>query len=76
VSDLSELTEAHVDRIFAVFVQDVSEFAVALHGQPAATSVQQTGALQLIRRPLLPAAAEDAFVDEVLSYDGTWTMNP
>ena len=36
VSDLSDLTEAHVDRIFAVFVQDVSEFAVALHGQPAA----------------------------------------
>jgi alkylation response protein AidB-like acyl-CoA dehydrogenase len=76
VSDLTELTEAHVDRIFAVFVQDISEYAVALHGQPAATAEQQKGALALIARPVLPADAEDAFVAEVLSYDGAWTMNP
>jgi acyl-CoA dehydrogenase len=76
VSDASELTEAHVDRMFAVFVQDVAEFAVALHGQPAATDAQQQGALTLIRRPSLPADAEAAFVTEVLSYDGAWTMTP
>jgi acyl-CoA dehydrogenase len=76
VSDLSDLTEAHVDRMFAIFVQDIAEFAVALHGQPAATPAQQEGALALIRRPSLPADAEDAFVAEVLSYDGAWTMNP
>ena len=76
VSDLSELTEAHVDRIFAVFVQDVAEFAISLHGQPAATEAQQAGALSLIRRPVLPADAEDAFVAQVLSYDGAWTMTP
>ena len=76
VSDLSDLTEAHLDRIFAVFVQDVSEFAVALHGQPSASPGQQAGALALIARPVLPAAAEAAFVDEVLAYDGAWTMNP
>jgi acyl-CoA dehydrogenase len=76
VSDLTDLTEAHVDRIFAVFVQDVSEFAVALHGQPAATPEQQKGALALIERPVLPAEAEHAFVEEVLSYDGAWTMSP
>ena len=76
VSDLRDLTEAHVDRIFAVFVQDVAEFAVTLHGQPAATPEQQKGALALIARPALPADAEDAFVAEVLSYDGAWTMNP
>ena len=76
VSDLSDLTEAHVDRIFAVFVQDICEFAVALHGQPAATEAQQQGALALIRRPDLPADAEDSFVAEVLAYDGAWTMNP
>jgi alkylation response protein AidB-like acyl-CoA dehydrogenase len=76
VSDLTDLTEAHVDRIFAVFVQDVAEFAIALHGQPAATEAQQKGALSLVRRPSLPADAEEAFVAEVLSYDGAWTMNP
>jgi len=76
VSDLTDLTEAHVDRIFAVFVQDISEYAVALHGQPAATPAQQKGALALIARPSLPADAEDAFVAEVLSYDGAWTMTP
>jgi acyl-CoA dehydrogenase len=76
VSDLADLTEAHVDRLFAVFVQDVAEFAVALHGQPAATPEQQQGALALIRRPSLPAAAEEAFVAEVLAYDGAWAMNP
>ena len=32
-----DLTEAHIDRIFAVFVQDMSEQAVALHGQASAT---------------------------------------
>jgi acyl-CoA dehydrogenase len=76
VSDLTDLTEAHVDRIFAVFVQDVSEYAVALHGQPAATAEQQKGALGLIARPVMPAEAEQAFVEEVLSYDGAWTMTP
>jgi acyl-CoA dehydrogenase len=76
VSDLTDLTEAHVDRIFAVFVQDVAEFAVALHGQPAATEAQQKGALSLVRRPSLPADAEEGFVAEVLSYDGAWTMTP
>jgi acyl-CoA dehydrogenase len=76
VSDASDLTETHVDRMFAVFVQDVAEFAIALHGQPSATQAQQQGALTLIRRPSLPQQAEDAFVAEVLSYDGAWTMNP
>jgi acyl-CoA dehydrogenase len=76
VSDLTDLTEAHVDRMFAVFVQDVAEFAVALHGQPSATPAQQHGALTLIKRPTIDAPAEDSFVEEVLSYDGAWTMNP
>jgi alkylation response protein AidB-like acyl-CoA dehydrogenase len=76
VGDLTGLSEAHVDRIFAVFVQDVCEFAVALHGQPAATPAQQQGALALLRRPSLPPEAEESFVAEVLSYDGAWTMSP
>ena len=76
VSDLTGLTEAHVDRMFAVFVQDVSEYAVGLHGQPSATAAQQQASLGLIARPSLPAEAEQAFVAEVLSYDGAWTMTP
>ncbi len=76
VSDLTDLTEAHVDRMFAVFVQDVAEFAVALHGQASATEAQQAGALTLIARPTIEADAEEAFVTEVLAYDGAWTMTP
>jgi alkylation response protein AidB-like acyl-CoA dehydrogenase len=76
VCDLGDLTEAHVDRMFAVFVQDVCGFAVALHGQPAATPEQQQRALALVRRPSLPAEPEERFVAEVLGYDGAWTMSP
>ena len=76
VSDLTGLTEAHVDRIFAVFVQDVAEYAVDLHGQASATAEQQRAALRLIARPALEAEAEGAFVAEVLSYAGAWAMTP
>ena len=44
------LDESHVDRMFGVFVQDLSEYAVAVHGQASATPEQQAGALALIRR--------------------------
>ena len=75
VSDLSDLTEAHIDRIFAVFVQDMSEQAVALNGQASATDAQRSAALGIIKAPMIDAAAEDAFVTEVLSYDGAYAMN-
>ena len=74
VSDLSDLTEAHVDRIFAVFVQDMAEQAVALHGQASASQQQRDLALALVRAPLIDAAAEDAFLAEVLSYDGAYVL--
>lgn len=76
VSDLSDLTEAHIDRIFAVFVQDMAEQAVALHGQPSATDAQRAAALTLLQNPVFDADAEAAFVTEVLSYDGTYEMKP
>jgi alkylation response protein AidB-like acyl-CoA dehydrogenase len=62
------LTEAHVDRMFAVFVQDVSEYAVAVHGQASATPEQQAGALKLIRRPAIASLAVTAFHDEIVGY--------
>ena len=76
VSDLSDLTEAHLDRIFAVFVQDMADQAIALHGQPSATDAQSTAALSLVQRPVIAPAAEEAFVTEVLSYDGVYEMKP
>jgi acyl-CoA dehydrogenase len=74
VSDLTDLTEAHIDRIFAVFVQDFSEFAVALHGQASASEAQREGSLKLISAPSIAEDAEEAFVSEVLSYDGAYVM--
>ncbi len=75
VSDLSDLTEAHIDRIFAVFVNDMDARAVELHGQASASEAQSSGALALLRKPVIDPQAEDKFVDEVLSYSGTYEMN-
>ena len=74
VSDLSDLTEAHVDRMAAVFVNDMAARAVELHGQASATDAQSTAALTLIRKPVIDPVAEDAYVAEVLSYSGAYEM--
>ena len=60
------LGEMHVDRMFGVFVQDISEFAVALHGQASATPAQQAAALTLVRRPSVDPAAGQALHKELL----------
>ncbi len=73
VSDLSDLTEAHLDRIFAVFVQDMAEQAVALHGQASASDKQRELALRLVKAPVIDSAAEDAFVAEVVGYSGAYS---
>jgi acyl-CoA dehydrogenase len=62
------LGEAHVDRMFAVFVQDVSEYAVALHGQASATQAQQSAALTLVRRPHADGTAAAALHEEIVAY--------
>ncbi|WP_313675189.1 acyl-CoA dehydrogenase family protein [Mycolicibacterium sp.] len=74
VSDLSDLTEAHLDRMVAVFVNDMSTYAVELHGQASATDDQAKAALSIVRKPVIKSAAENAFVAEVLSYSGTYEM--
>jgi acyl-CoA dehydrogenase len=76
VSDLADLRESHIDRIFAVFVQDMAGQAVALHGQASASDDQRAAALRLIRSAVIDPGAEDAFVAEVLSYDGAYEMQP
>jgi acyl-CoA dehydrogenase len=69
-ASLVDLKEAHVDRIFGVFVRDVSDYAVALHGQSSATSAQQAAALALIRRPVPDAAAMAELHEEIVAYAG------
>jgi alkylation response protein AidB-like acyl-CoA dehydrogenase len=64
------LDESHVDRIFGVFVQDLSEYAVAVHGQASATREQQAGALALIRRAAADPAASVRMHAEVVAYAG------
>ncbi len=76
VSDANGLTEAHVNRIFAVFVRDFSSYALDLYGQASATEGQREGALGLIKNAEIDPAAEDEFVEEVLSYDGAYAMKP
>ena len=76
VSDLSDLTDAHLDRIFAVFVQDMADQAIALHGQASATDAQSTAVLSIVRKPVIDPTAEQAFVTEVLSYDSVYEMKP
>jgi alkylation response protein AidB-like acyl-CoA dehydrogenase len=76
VSDLSDLSEAHLDRIFAVFVRDMAEQAVQLHGQASATEEQSVAVLSIVRKPRIDAEAENTFVTEVLSYSGTYEMKP
>ncbi len=76
VSDLSDLAEAHLDRMFAVFVRDMADQAVQLHGQASATEEQSTAALTIIRKPRIQPEAEQAFVSEVLSYSSAYEMKP
>jgi acyl-CoA dehydrogenase len=62
------LDESHVDRMFGVFVQDLSEYAIAVHGQASATKEQQAGAMALIRRAAVDPAAAARLHAEVVSY--------
>jgi len=64
----ASLDEHHVDRMFGVFVQDLSEYAVAVHGQASATKEQQAGALALIRRAAADPTAAARLHAEVVSY--------
>jgi acyl-CoA dehydrogenase len=67
-ADVTGLTSAHVDRIFAVFVRDVSEYAVALHGQASATPEQRAAALSLVTAPQIDAVGESSLLAEVIGY--------
>jgi acyl-CoA dehydrogenase len=76
VSDLSDLTEAHLDRIFAVFVRDMADQAVQLHGQASATAAQSAAGLAIVHKPRIDTETEQMFVAEVLSYSNAYEMKP
>ena len=76
VCDFSELSEAHIDRIFGVFVRDFSDYAVSLYGQAAASESQREQALGLIRPATLEPGQERDFLTEVVTYAGTLTLKP
>lgn len=67
-AEASGLTEQHLDRMFAVFVQDVATYAVALHGQASASEAQRSAARTLIAGPVLDTEAEAGLLDEVVGY--------
>lgn len=76
VVNLAGLQESHLDRIFAVFVQDVAGYALELHGRASATAAQREAALALIKAPVVDPAAADEFVAEVVAYADAYQMNP
>jgi alkylation response protein AidB-like acyl-CoA dehydrogenase len=66
----ADLQDAHVDRIFGVFVRDVNDYAVALQGQASATPAQQAASLALVRHPVVNVAATAALHEEIVAVAG------
>jgi len=66
----------HLDRIFAVFVRDMADQAVQLHGQASATAAQSAAGLAIVRKPRIDTETEQMFVAEVLSYSNAYEMKP
>lgn len=63
-----------VDRMFAVFVQDMSAYALELHGRSGATAAQADGALELVRRPSRDDARDEAVFKRVHALSGNYEM--
>lgn len=72
---LLDVDDALVDRIFAVFVAEMSEYALELHGRDGATEVQAAGALGLVRRPVADAARDARVWKDVHGLSGAYQMN-
>ncbi|MFT5223713.1 MAG: acyl-CoA dehydrogenase [Glaciecola sp.] len=63
-----------IDRMFAVFVQDFSAYALELHGRSGASEAQATGALALMRRPAADAARDEKIFKTVHALSGSYEM--
>jgi acyl-CoA dehydrogenase len=65
-----------VDQIFSVQIRDFSQHAVALHGKPSSTAVQQDWAISAVRKPVADADRFDRVWQQVKAYDGAYQMRP
>lgn len=67
---------ALIDRMFAVFVQDMSTYALELHGRGGASPAQAEGALRLVRRPVDDADGNAKVFADVHALSGAYEMRP
>lgn len=65
-----------LDQIFDGLVRDFSGHAVALHGNPAATTAQQTRAHDLISRPVPDQERVDKVWRQARAHANRYEMNP
>jgi acyl-CoA dehydrogenase len=65
-----------VDQIFDFQVRDFSAYAIALHGKPSSTPVQQEWALSAVRRAATDRDRFDRVWEHVKAYDGAYEMRP
>ncbi|MEV0296869.1 acyl-CoA dehydrogenase family protein [Nocardia sp. NPDC050710] len=69
-------SEDIVDSIFEVFVRDFSMYALGVFSKSSSTQAQQDWALSALHKPVADTQRSDRIYDEVLSYAGTYEMNP
>ena len=75
-ADLIGLDADLVDQIFAVQIRDFSTYAVALHGKPSSTTVQQDWSISAVRKPITDTHRFDRVWERVKAYDGAYQMRP
>ena len=71
-----QVDESIVDTIFDVLIRDFSQYAVQLHGSPAATDAERAWALGAVRAPVNDLGRFDRVWQEVAALSGTYKMNP
>ncbi|MCX2933870.1 acyl-CoA dehydrogenase family protein [Mycobacterium sp. CVI_P3] len=75
-AELRGLDPDLTDQIFDVQVRDFSAYAVALHGKPSSTPVQQEWALAAVRKPVSDPDRFDRVWQQVKALDGAYAMRP
>ncbi|MGW4328972.1 acyl-CoA dehydrogenase family protein [Nocardia sp. NPDC004573] len=69
-------SEDLLDAIFEVFVRDFSAYALTLFSKTSSTPAQQDWAMNVLRKPAVDEQRIARLHDEVMSYAGTFRMNP
>jgi acyl-CoA dehydrogenase len=71
---LIELDRDTIDVIFDVFVRDFSAYAVALHGKSSSSELQQSWALDHVRKPVADEARSTRAWERVRALAGAYEM--